>query len=345
MPAVSSHGFVRSLEAREWRDTVGQSGMTPTAFSFLIPVFVVAIVAPFLCIFCIRRKRQAVPVPVRRPLPKAKKPALRRAEAREKLNEVTEVVSLAGSSSSQHRDGADDDNEGTLGVVETRSVLERECAICLSTLHAPAPPEPAKLSPETPITDAAALPASLPQSTDPSTSPSSSDTADQTPTTTPDSETILKLLVCSHEFHADCLVSWFVLRKTSCPICRSMYMSKEALDQHDEEERIALGGDATPAALEAGTANQTPTPRPMSNWQYFLHGSGIRRQQAVEARTNAQAQAQAQPAVELQDRTPQTGEQSGDANDAAAAAAGPVDTAVQQPDQPSRSRWQRLLRR
>ena len=67
-----------------------------------------------------------MPVPVRRPLPKAKKPALRRAEAREKLNEVTEVVSLAGSSSSQHRDGADDDNEGALGVVETRSVLERE---------------------------------------------------------------------------------------------------------------------------------------------------------------------------------------------------------------------------
>ncbi|KAI4635422.1 uncharacterized protein J4E87_000373 [Alternaria ethzedia] len=291
----------------------------------------------------------AVPVPVRRPLPKAKKPALRRAEAREKLNEVTEVVSLTGSSSSQHRDGADDDNEGALGAVETRSVLERECAICLSTLHAPAPPEPAKLSPETPITDAAALPASLPQSTDPSAPrPSSSDPADQTPTaTTPDSETILKLLVCSHEFHADCLVSWFVLRKTSCPICRSMYMSKEALDQHDEEERIALGGDATPAALEAGTANQTPAPLPMSNWQYFLHGSGIRRQQAVEARTNAQAeaqtQAQAQPAVELQDRAPQTGEQTEDAN--GTVAAGPVDTAVQQPDQPFRSRWQRILRR
>jgi hypothetical protein len=46
MPAISSHGFVRTLEAREWQNTVGQSGMTPTAFSFLIPVFVVAIVAP-----------------------------------------------------------------------------------------------------------------------------------------------------------------------------------------------------------------------------------------------------------------------------------------------------------
>ncbi|KAI4944907.1 hypothetical protein J4E91_008251 [Alternaria rosae] len=290
-----------------------------------------------------------VPVPVRPP-PKAKKPALRRAEAREKLNEVTEVVSLAASSPSQHRDGAVDDNEETLGVVETRSVLERECAICLSTLHAPAPPEPAKLSPETPITDAAALPASLPQSTDPSTTPSSSDPTDPTTSATittanptPDSETILKLLVCSHEFHADCLVSWFVLRKTSCPICRSMYMSKEALDQHDEEERIALGGDVTPAALEAGTANQTPTPLPMSNWQYFLHGSGLRRQQIVEARTNAQAQAQAQPAVELQDRAPQTAEQGVDGSGAATAT--PVETPVQQPEQPSRSRWQRLLRR
>ena len=98
-------------------------------------------------------------------------------------------------------------------------------------------------------------------------------------------------------------------------------------------------------ALEAGTANQTPAPLPMSNWQYFLHGSGIRRQQAVEARTNAQAEAQTQtqPAVELQDRTPQTGEQSGDAN--GTVAVGPADTAVQQSDQPSRSRWQRLLRR
>jgi hypothetical protein len=122
-------------------------------------------------------------------------------------------------------------------------------------------------------------------------------------------------------------------------------MSKEALDQHDEEERIALGGDATPAALEAGTANQpqTQTPLPMSNWQYFLHGSGLRRQQVVEARTQQvelQARNQVQPAVELQDRAPQTGEQGGAVDGVAAVA--PVETPVQQP---SRSRWQRLMRR
>jgi hypothetical protein len=46
MSAILSHGGFVALEAREWRDTVGQSGMTPTAFSFLIPVFVVAIAAP-----------------------------------------------------------------------------------------------------------------------------------------------------------------------------------------------------------------------------------------------------------------------------------------------------------
>jgi hypothetical protein len=44
MPTLSSHdGF---LDKREWSNTVGQSGMTPTAFAFLIPVFVVVVFAP-----------------------------------------------------------------------------------------------------------------------------------------------------------------------------------------------------------------------------------------------------------------------------------------------------------
>lgn len=46
MPAISGQGHVLRLQAREWQQTVGQSGMTPTAFSFLIPVFIVAIIAP-----------------------------------------------------------------------------------------------------------------------------------------------------------------------------------------------------------------------------------------------------------------------------------------------------------
>jgi hypothetical protein len=94
-----------------------------------------------------------------------------------------------------------------------------------------------------------------------------------------EADKILKLRVCGHEFHAECLVSWFVLRKTSCPICRSSYMSKEAMDEHDEEERIALGGAAEPTA--ANVAVQTPTPAApvVSNWRYFLHGQNVVRNQ------------------------------------------------------------------
>jgi hypothetical protein len=122
-------------------------------------------------------------------------------------------------------------------------------------------------------------------------------------------------------------------------------MSKEALEQHDEEERIALGEHVSPAALEAGTVVQVQTPVPISNWRYFLHGSGISRLPAAQVQGRDQA---SQPAVELQDRAPQAGGQS-DGGGGAAAAAGtgavvPVETAVQQPDQPSRPRWQRLLR-
>ncbi|KAF1937956.1 hypothetical protein EJ02DRAFT_447142 [Clathrospora elynae] len=254
MPALLSHGVV-ALQARDWRDTVGQSGMTPTAFSFLIPVFVVAIAAPFLCIFCIRKRRQVVPV---RPAPRAKKPALRRAEARERLNEVTEASNVTGVP-----DASRDGSNGDQTEIETQSVLERECAICLSTLHAPAPPEPAKLS-DTPITDEAAKPPSI--------------TA-----VSPEFEAILKLQVCGHEFHAECLTSWFVLRKTSCPICRSVYFTKEAMQQYDAEEDAAVGG-ATPATVEA----HVPPPR-VANWRYFLHGHSLARRQG-------------QPQFEMQNR-------------------------------------------
>jgi hypothetical protein len=45
MPALSNQdGFL--LDKREWSNTVGQSGMTPTAFAFLVPVFVVVVFAP-----------------------------------------------------------------------------------------------------------------------------------------------------------------------------------------------------------------------------------------------------------------------------------------------------------
>jgi hypothetical protein len=173
-------------------------------------------------------------------------------------------------------------------------------AICLSTLHAPAPPEPAKLSPETPITDEAALP--------------SSSTLETTPTQ--EADKILKLRVCGHEFHAECLVSWFVLRKTSCPICRSSYMSKEAMEEYDEEERIALGQPANPTtvATAAVIPTQPPTLAPVvSNWRYFLHGQNVvRNQTRADIEMNARMpgegveniQGEATPVTQEQPRRP-----------------------------------------
>lgn len=120
MPAISSREVVtevNALQIREWRNTVGQSGMTPTAFAFLIPVFVVAIATPFLCVFCVRRRRPAQPV-----VPAAKKPALRRAEARERLDSVT------GSSNNteNNKNFPTSSNEGRDGVAESRSFFEKE---------------------------------------------------------------------------------------------------------------------------------------------------------------------------------------------------------------------------
>lgn len=108
-------------------------------------------------------------------------------------------------------------------------------AICLSTLHAPSPPRLAKLS-DVPFTEAT-------EATDEgSNSPPINDPAVHEP------DAILKLHLCGHEFHAECLVSWFVLRKTSCPICRAVYYSKETMQLHDEEAQLSepqLPQDAT----------------------------------------------------------------------------------------------------
>lgn len=123
-------------------------------------------------------------------------------------------------------------------------------AICLSTLYAPSPPEPAKLSNENGTIAGAAI--ALPKSES-------------------EQEEILKLKECGHEFHAECLVSWVVLHKKSCPICRTVYY-------HDEPEK--------PTDLEAQTANVTPEPAitepvtpvrpPVSNWYYFWTGHDAR---------------------------------------------------------------------
>jgi hypothetical protein len=57
-------------------------------------------------------------------------------------------------------------------------------------------------------------------------------------TPTSEEEEILKLKVCGHEFHAECLISWFVLRKYSCPICRAVFYEKEPKPKVSEEHEL-----------------------------------------------------------------------------------------------------------
>lgn len=91
--------------------------MTPAAFAFFIPVLLLLFVTPFLCVYCMRKRRPAHPV-----VPAAKKPALRRAEARERLNLVTEITNITGDRNLSHTRPSDEKE----GVAETRSVLDKE---------------------------------------------------------------------------------------------------------------------------------------------------------------------------------------------------------------------------
>ncbi|KAH3920320.1 hypothetical protein HBI56_068470 [Parastagonospora nodorum] len=253
MPAISSHDALASLEKREWSNTVGQSGMTPTAFAFLIPVFVVVVFAPFICVFCIKRKRRGQqPLPVR--AVKVKKPALRRAEARERLKQFADASDVAGEVR-EAVNGETEQGEQIPVVPDSASTSEHECAICLSALHAPAPPEAALLAPsDTSIVDEAA--------TNPTTPPPS------------EADAILKLRTCSHTFHAECLVSWFVLRKTTCPICRTAYISKEDMQAYEEEE-AAETAVVEPMTVEEPPAAPAATAPSVTSWRYFWAGQSV----------------------------------------------------------------------
>lgn len=96
-------------------------------------------------------------------------------------------------------------------------------------------------------------------------------------------EPILKLNTCGHEFHAECLISWFVLRKTSCPICRSVYISKEEMGKYDEEaelEMVEMNAEGNPTAAsqvtpEVNATNGGSNGRRISNWRYFLEGENV----------------------------------------------------------------------
>ncbi|KAF2821829.1 hypothetical protein CC86DRAFT_101120 [Ophiobolus disseminans] len=269
MPALSSYDALMQLERREWKQTVGQSGMTPTAFAFLIPVFVVVVFCPFLCVFCIRKRQRAIP-----PVKPVKKPALRRAEARERLRQVTDVSDVTDASKAPQHEGTVEERDQAQVNAESSSILERECAICLSTLHAPSPPEPALIQSQ-PTIDEAALRPQTPSPTSTNPDPSAP-------------EAILKLQACGHEFHSECLVSWFVLRKTTCPICRAPYISKEDMKLYEDEEAAIGAAEAAPVVEPPPTGARTDANGvPISNWRYFWRGENWHSGRARDARSIA----------------------------------------------------------
>jgi hypothetical protein len=123
---------------------------------------------------------------------------------------------------------------------------------------------------------------------------------------TPGSEPILALHTCSHAFHAECLVSWFVLRKTTCPICRTAYISTEDMQAYEEEEAGIVAGEMEQMAVvepgnevAPGNAAAVDGTR-VSNWRYFWAG------ESVMARENG-GSATRQGALDVESGQVQTG--------------------------------------
>ncbi|KAJ4992219.1 hypothetical protein SVAN01_02238 [Stagonosporopsis vannaccii] len=243
MPAVvrESMGGLVTLEARRWDQSDNRAVVSPTALAFLIPVLVVFFFAPFLCIFCIRRRGRDTPVR-RRGRASTKKPALERSEARERLQSVVEVSNVTRNEKAACVDRIEEKT-----VSDSESTLEKECAICLSSLRAPSPPEPAKLNNENGVIEEAAI------------APAKSDF---------EQEEILRLKECGHEFHAECLISWVVLHKTSCPICRTVF--------YEEPEKPADVEAQTTSADTVPAEPVTPPQPPVTNWHYFWTGRDAR---------------------------------------------------------------------
>lgn len=126
-----------------------------------------------------------------------------------------------------------------------RSELTDDSAICLSTLLAPSPPEPVKLSNGNGVDEGAA-----------------------TPPKAVEQEEIMRLRECGHEFHAECLISWVVLHKRSCPICRTVYYHDEPEKSTDIEAQAAVPAQEQMTVVEP----VIPTQPSVSNWRFFWTG-------------------------------------------------------------------------
>ncbi|KAF2195684.1 hypothetical protein K469DRAFT_681958 [Zopfia rhizophila CBS 207.26] len=189
--------------------------LSPTAIAFLVPLFIFFLFGPL---------RTAAVNPIQLP-------TVRREDAREKLNGVTEISSLSGKYVCMG--SLDEERSSTSDSI---SVLEKECAICLSTLHTPSPPEPAKLAETTPPNFTLAQ------------NPALARAASVSGVSLAEKEEILRLKICGHEFHAECLISWFLIWRYDCPICRTVYYKKA--DEKKKEEQETRNSREQEARLE-----------------------------------------------------------------------------------------------
>ncbi|KAF2115396.1 hypothetical protein BDV96DRAFT_77306 [Lophiotrema nucula] len=206
-----------ALEARQQsgQHNDGRKYMSGATISFLVPLFVIFLVGPFISVWLIRKRRDTQ---IEQRIIKSKDPVMRREEAKEMLKGVTTISTI---SDVKYRHVEEIEEKGT---TDSASILERDCAICLSTLHAPTQPEPAKLMDEAVVKEGSGQ--YLPPGKAASVSESS----------LTEKEDILKLNVCTHEFHAECLTSWFLMRRYTCPICRAIFFDPEAEVARLEQE-------------------------------------------------------------------------------------------------------------
>ncbi|KAF2730133.1 hypothetical protein EJ04DRAFT_580117 [Polyplosphaeria fusca] len=230
MSAVKNHEV--RLETRRDHGYSGRTHLSPATIGFLVPLFVLFLIGPFLCIFCARKRRsrrglRRFPNANPNPATKTKTPPMRRDEAIKILEEVTETA--------KEERGQ---KYACVGVVEeksdvdTESVLERECAICLSTLQAPARPEPAQI-----FNSSNPSPETVP-------CPSHHKAPSIYEETVMKSDEIMRLKVCNHEFHAECLISWCLVRRHTCPICRAVFHHPDITSQSRSQDEQNVAGSA-----------------------------------------------------------------------------------------------------
>ncbi|CAI6335347.1 unnamed protein product [Periconia digitata] len=258
--APSNHLSKRQSVDNSPRYGGGQYNITPSMLSFLAPLFLIVIVGPLIFLFIRKKRRQQAMQTIvsdlratNRSSAAKKTPAISHEEARQRLDgaaEISETDAHRQPSISTLKPSDEDLEKGGGAHHDTLSIGERDCAICLSALSSttlPIPPPPAAVLPRP---SSSPPPPSIPLPTSPSAS--APETPAIQPPQDPSSTAILRLKICHHEFHDACLLSWCVLGKVSCPVCRAVFFEtgKEA-GKGENETDGEDGGDASGSGTSA----------------------------------------------------------------------------------------------